>query len=115
MALKAGTVADFDDSMAEAIEKAFKKEWLNVKKSPLPELGKQDRRMILAAIAQGVIKYLKDNAESSLKVEVHVTQDATGGPWMATKGATVTGIHTHEVKSTQVKTTTNKIKSKSKY
>lgn len=64
MAIKAGTVADFGNSLAEAIEDALKAEYLNVKGEVLPDQGLEDRRMLLVAIAQGVTRYLKSNADA---------------------------------------------------
>lgn len=49
----------FADSMAEEIENALKMEWLAIKKELLPDAGKADRRLLFAAIAQGVLSYLK--------------------------------------------------------
>ena len=64
MAIKAGTVADFSNSLAEAIEDALKAEYLNVKGEALSDQGLEDRRMLLVAIAQGVTRYLKSNVEA---------------------------------------------------
>jgi hypothetical protein len=64
MTLKAGSsVSDpsFKDSLAESIENALKLEWLAVKGELLPEAGKADRRILFAAIAQGLLDYLKDH------------------------------------------------------
>jgi hypothetical protein len=60
--LKAGsaeTATDFADSMAAAIEDAMRQEWSRVKNESLPAMGEQDRRILFAAIAQGVLQYLK--------------------------------------------------------
>ena len=78
MPMKAGTVTDFADSMAQAIENALKSEYLNLKGEPLPEMGEEDRRMLLAAIAQGVVRYLKDNLDA-FQISVETTQ-VTGEP-----------------------------------
>lgn len=63
--LKAGTVAnpqDFANSMAQYMEEAMKEEWFRVKGEPLhAEVGAQDRRILFAAVAQGVLRYLEDN------------------------------------------------------
>lgn len=66
MVLKAGTMrgTDFAGSMAEAMEKAFEVEWRAVKKSALPTAGQEDRRLLFIAIAQGVVRHLKENADS---------------------------------------------------
>lgn len=64
MAIKAGTVDDFSNSMAEAMEEAMKKEYLNLKGVAMPDMGEEDRRMLFSAIAQGVVRYLKDNIDA---------------------------------------------------
>ncbi|MGB5569704.1 MAG: hypothetical protein WBM81_10420, partial [Sedimenticolaceae bacterium] len=61
MPLKAGTVDDFNSSMAEAMEQALAQEYQKLKNEGLPDMGEDDRRMLFAAIAQGVVRHLKDN------------------------------------------------------
>jgi hypothetical protein len=64
MALIAGTTADlssFPGSLAEAIDKAMEAEWANAKGAPLPSEGQADRRLLFAAIAQGLFTFLKAN------------------------------------------------------
>jgi len=81
MAIKAGTVADFSNSMAEAIENALKAEYQVVKGEALPDQGLEDRRMLLVAIAQGVTRYLKDNVDAwQIEVETELvdSDDAEG-------------------------------------
>jgi len=51
----------FTGSLAESIENAFKLEWLVAKGEPLPDAGAEDRRLLFAALAQGILNYLKDN------------------------------------------------------
>lgn len=58
MALKPGSVLNFSNSMAEAMEQAFRSEWASVKDIPLPSAGEQDRKIMFAAIAKGVLNYL---------------------------------------------------------
>ncbi|HWP47391.1 MAG TPA: hypothetical protein VNM22_09545 [Candidatus Limnocylindrales bacterium] len=53
--------------MTEAIEAAFKNEWQVVKGTPLPAAGSEDRRLLFAAIARGILEYLKDHEEDILK------------------------------------------------
>jgi hypothetical protein len=62
--LKAGTVADFAGSMAEAIETAFNTEWNNNKETP--PASSDDRKILFAAIAQGILNYLKDNQNNMI-------------------------------------------------
>jgi hypothetical protein len=74
MAIKAGTIADFSNSLAEAMENALKAEYQNVKGEPLPDQGIEDRRMLLVAIAQGVTRYLKSNVDAwDISVETTLT------------------------------------------
>ena len=44
--------------MAEAIEEAFGAELLALKGTPLPSTSQDERHMLFAAIAQGVLSYL---------------------------------------------------------
>lgn len=61
MGLKAGHVADFSGSLAEAIDTAMKKEWEAVKNEPMPDTDPRDRRILFVAIAQGLLTYLNDH------------------------------------------------------
>ena len=61
-------MAPFEGSMAQAIEEAFEDEWTAVKKTPMVQQGLEDRRILFAAIARGVLKHLKDRANSGLHV-----------------------------------------------
>ena len=63
MTLYAGTVADFQNSMAEAIEKAFESELLALKGATPPESSAPERHMLFCAIAQGVLSYLQANED----------------------------------------------------
>lgn len=66
MPMKPGTTDSetaFSDSLAEAIDNAFKMEWLVVKGEPLPAGGEVERKILFAAIAQGLLDYLKDNED----------------------------------------------------
>ena len=61
MALLAGTHTHYDNSMAQAIEKAFLAEWPNViPGQPVPESNDQ-MRLLFMAIAQGVVHHLVKN------------------------------------------------------
>ncbi len=48
------------DSMAMAIEKAMEDVFMTIKKTSLPEVGKDDRRLLFVAIARGILQYLYD-------------------------------------------------------
>jgi len=78
MAIKPGTVADFSNSMAAAMENALATEYQELKGQALPDMGEEDRRMLLVAIAQGVTKHLIDNL-ASIQITVDVVQ-VTGEP-----------------------------------
>jgi hypothetical protein len=61
-ALKAGTVNDFANSLASYIDTAMQNEWQAVKGEALPnDQGADDRKILFAAIAQGVLKFLVDH------------------------------------------------------
>lgn len=87
MTLYAGTVADFENSLAEAIEEAFASELFALKGATLPDSSAQERHMLFCAIAQGVLGYLQAH-EDELTVAVdlgsgdgHLSFDwATGAP-----------------------------------
>jgi len=76
MALKAGTVASFSGSLAEAMDIAMKQEWQAVKGMALPSQGEEDRRLLFAAIAQGIFDYLKANEDQLMN---NITLDNGGG------------------------------------
>lgn len=58
--LHAGSYDDADgaDTMAAAIAAAMDEEWQRAKGQPLGELGREDRRILFAAVAKGVLRYL---------------------------------------------------------
>ena len=62
MALKAGSIQDFANSMAEAMETAFKNEWHAAmgKDADVPVMNNQAHLMFVA-VAQGVVNYLKEH------------------------------------------------------
>lgn len=93
--IKAGTVTDFANSMAAAMEHALIQEFKNVKGEDMPLKPDQDRHLLFVAIAQGVVRYLKDNMDA-FTVEVQTVQDdslieSEGG------GITVTQLEDDEV------------------
>jgi hypothetical protein len=60
--LKAGTVAQFENSLAAEMEMAMKTEWQRVKSSVLPGgVGEEDRKILFVAVARGLLKFLKDH------------------------------------------------------
>lgn len=74
MPIKAGTVKDITGSMAEAIENALEQEYRLIKGKPIPDMGLEDRRLMLVAIAQGVVRYLKDNTDA-FKITAEITPE----------------------------------------
>ncbi len=89
MPIKAGRVKDeFSGSMAEAIEKALIKEWKDVKGWDMPDPGQEDRRILCVAIAQGIIRYLTDNAQSLSLENLEVVQ--MDNNLITSKGSAVT-------------------------
>lgn len=107
MALKAGTLTDFDNSMAKDMEDVLGVLWLAKTGQPLTSAAQEDRRLMFIAIAQGVVKHLKDNAGPAFDVSVNVEQS---GDWVTSSGATTTG-HTHSVDVTQDNVASNKVQS----
>lgn len=73
MPLKPGSLSDFSNSMAAAIEQAFQSEWNANKDIPLGD-DDTDRKIMFAAIAQGVVRHLQDELNGSLNIDVSVTQ-----------------------------------------
>lgn len=74
-ALRAGTFHDFANSMAAYIDEAMRAEWADAKGTPLPAgLGADDRKILFAAIAQGVLKYLHHHLAADI-----VTNTRDGG------------------------------------
>ncbi len=54
------------DTVAEAIEEEMADLFQKLKGKPLPEVGKDDRRLLFVAIARGVLKYLEAHQEDIL-------------------------------------------------
>lgn len=52
--------------MTDAIEAAYKTEWSKVKSTALPDAGKDDRRLIFAGVARGILQYLHDHQNELL-------------------------------------------------
>ncbi len=75
MAFKAGTVSDYSGSMAEAMEEAFRAAWEAYTGTTMTALGQVERRILFSAIAQGVLKHLKDYSSEAFKLKVYVEQD----------------------------------------
>ncbi|NKI92177.1 hypothetical protein [Rhizobacter sp. SG703] len=70
--LKAGRTDDIAGSLAEYIDTAMKNEWKKTKGEDLPKgEGAQDRQILFAAIAQGMLKFLEDH-----RVDLVTTDDS---------------------------------------
>ena len=63
-------------AMTDAIEAAYETEWGKVKSNPLPGAGKDDRRLIFAGVARGILQYLHDHQNELLTTLK--TKDDTG-------------------------------------
>ena len=63
MALKSGSVADFNNSMAEAIQQAFINEWPTIMKGDAPPPSDQ-MKLLFIAVAKGVVQHLTAHAEA---------------------------------------------------
>ena len=81
MALKAGSSNDMANSLAKAIEDAFKQEWNAVMGGqPLSEDPNPQMRLLMVSVAQGVVRYLADNADAfrtTVKVGAHDPVEGT--------------------------------------
>jgi hypothetical protein len=49
--------------LVQAIEDAFKTEWEQTKVVPFPSAGAEDRKLLFAAVAHGLLNYLEDNED----------------------------------------------------
>jgi len=64
--------------MARAIEDAMGDVFQKVKGMPIPEAGKEDRRLLYVAISRGVLKYLADHQETMSTTTVINNAPRTG-------------------------------------
>lgn len=75
--LTAGTATHLGDSMAAAIDAAMREEWQAAYGTPLPGgAGELDRRILFAAVAKGVLRYLHAHRDDLVTNVVH---DTSGG------------------------------------
>lgn len=88
MALKAGTLADFSGSMAEAIENALEREWPNVMGAGSSFATNPQLKLLCIAVAQGVVRYLADHDDDAFSVGVDI---AGVGTAIGTVTITTTG------------------------
>jgi hypothetical protein len=61
MALKPGTIPDYENSMAKSMEDAFLAEWKNAMGDADPPVPNNQMRLMFVAIARGVVKHLHEN------------------------------------------------------
>lgn len=74
--LTAGTANDLGDGMAAAIDAAMQEEWQAAYGSPLPGgAGELDRKILFAAVAKGVLRYLYAHRADLVSDVVHDTID----------------------------------------
>jgi hypothetical protein len=52
--------------LTQAIQEALEKEWQEAKKQQLPAAGLEDRRLLFAAVARGLLEYLKKHQDDVL-------------------------------------------------
>ena len=84
---KAPGAASYSGSMADAMEKAFKEEWPTVMGDADVPASSEQLNLMFRAIAQGVIRHLKQNSTS---MKVTVTVNVGGNNYTGT--GTVTDI-----------------------
>lgn len=71
-ALRAGSYTSNDDgSMAAYIDRAMQDEWYAARGEHLPQQGEEDRRILFAAIAKGVLRYLYDHRDDLVSTLMH--------------------------------------------
>lgn len=70
--LKPGSTSDFAASMAEAMFNAMQSEWQLAHGSPMPPgAGELDRKILFAAVSQGMLVYLKAHLSDLVTNVVH--------------------------------------------
>ena len=75
--LTAGTAGNLGDSMAAEIEAAMEEEWQAAYGAPLPGgVGELDRKILFAAVAKGVLRYLYAHRDDLV---TDVVTGTTGG------------------------------------
>lgn len=65
--LKGGSVQNFSGSMAEEMEKVMEAEMQALKGHGLPAMGRDERRVMLVAVARGMLNYLKKHEKDILR------------------------------------------------
>jgi hypothetical protein len=96
---KAGTVSDPSDSMAQAIDDAFRTEWSR-RGLPLPDIGAEDRLLLFCAIAQGVIRHLVEKSGEAFKFYVLADQVVGQNETGEKEGELITSDNPEEIEVT---------------
>lgn len=86
MPLKAGTIADYDKSMAAAMEEALRANWGFAMPDTNMPISNDLLKLIFIAISQGVVNHLKEN-KTSFEIVGTTTDRAR-----FSRGTTVTNI-----------------------
>lgn len=73
------------DELTSAIDESFKEEWKRRKTIKLPAGGEEDRQLLFAAVARGVLTYLKAK-EGELVGSINTTL-AEGATTLVVSGA----------------------------
>ena len=77
-------------ALTYAIDKAFGTEWTKSKGGSAPDAGKDDRRLMFAAVARGILEYLSAQ-QSDLIASVTLTD--TAGNASITYNASATSLN----------------------
>lgn len=76
--LKAGTLDNFSSSLAAEMEAAFETAWAKYQDEPLRAAGRTERQLLFSAVAQGLLRYLRDN-DDAFDVETTIGLDTHDG------------------------------------
>jgi hypothetical protein len=73
--LRAGNhTSENDDTLTAYIEAAMQEEWQAARGEALPSAGAEDRRILFAAVAKGVLRYLYTHRDD-LITSLEITED----------------------------------------
>jgi hypothetical protein len=76
--------------LTDAIDKAFGTEWANSKGGTAPDAGKDDRRLMFAAVARGILEYLSAQQSDFI---ASLTLTDTAGNSSVTYNASATSLN----------------------
>jgi hypothetical protein len=76
--------------LTDAIDKAFGTEWTNSKGGTAPDAGKDDRRLMFAAVARGILEYLSAQQSDFI---ASLTLTDTAGNSSVTYSASATSLN----------------------